>query len=69
MVLVNADGVRVEQIVLQRHLDRPPRTYLRVERSGYYVADCTTVAQVAELVDLATLTETVDRRVAMTRRG
>ncbi len=52
VVLVSPDGVRVEQVVLQRHLDRPRRTFLRVERSGYLLRDCTAVREVAELVDL-----------------
>ena len=49
------DGVRVERILVQRHLDRPPREMLRVRRGRCLVADCATVAEVAQLVDLATL--------------
>jgi hypothetical protein len=54
-VLVGPDGVLIERIVVQRHLDRPAREMLRVRRGTYLVADCATVADVAELVDLATL--------------
>jgi hypothetical protein len=63
------DSVSLAVAVLQRHLDRPPRRFLRVERGGYFLRDCTTVGEVAELVDLATLTETVDLRRATIRRG
>ena len=54
-VLVGPDGVRVERILVTRHLDRPPRQMLRVRKGSYLVADCGSVADVAELVDLATL--------------
>jgi len=54
-VLVGPDGVRVERILVQRHLDRPAREMLRVRRGSYLVADCASVAEVAQLVDLATL--------------
>ena len=54
-VLFGPDGVRVERILVQRHLDRPARKMLRVRRGTYLVADCATVAEVAQLVDLATL--------------
>ena len=54
-VLVGPDGVRVERILVQRHLDRPAREMLRVRRGTYLVVDCATVAEVARLVDLATL--------------
>ena len=54
-VLVGPDGVRVERILVLRHLDRPAREMLRVRRGTYHVADCATVAEVAQLVDLATL--------------
>ena len=33
----------------------PAREMLRVKHGTYFVADCRTVAEVAELVDLATL--------------
>ena len=54
-VLVGPDGVRVERIQVQRHLDRPAREMLPVRRGSYLVADCATVAEVAQHVDLATL--------------
>ena len=54
-VLIGPDGVRVERILVQRHLDQAPRQMLRVRRGTYLVADCPTVSEVAELVDLATL--------------
>ena len=53
-VLVGPDGVRVERIQVQRHLDRPAREML-LRRGSYLVADCATVAEVAQHVDLATL--------------
>jgi len=49
--LIGPDGVRVERILVTRHLDQPARQMLRVRR-GSYLADCATVA---ELVDLASL--------------
>lgn len=54
-VLVSPDGHRVEQVMVQRSLSRPPKPYLRVRRGTYFVADCATVAEVAQLVDLASL--------------
>ena len=54
-VLGGPDGVRVERILVQRYLDRPAREMLRDRRGSYLVADCASVSEVAELVDLATL--------------
>ena len=54
-VLVGPDGVRVKRILVQRHLNRPAREMLRVRLGTYLVADCATLAEVAKLVDLATL--------------
>jgi hypothetical protein len=54
-VLVGPDGVRVERILVQRHLDRPAREMLRVRRGTYLITDCASVAEVAQHVDLATL--------------
>jgi len=54
-VMVGPDGVRVERIVVKRHLDRPAKEMLRVRRGSYLVADCATVAEVGALVDLASL--------------
>jgi hypothetical protein len=53
--MVSPDGHRVEVIVVQEQLDRPPKTMLRVRRGSYVVADCATIGEVAKLVDLATL--------------
>ncbi len=63
--MVSPDGYRVERIVLQRSLRRPPRPYLRVTWRGNWIADCRSVAEVARYVDLATLVE----ETAMRRRG
>jgi hypothetical protein len=48
-------GVLVEQVLVQKSLRRPPIPMLRVRKGTYYVADCRSVAEVAKLVDLATL--------------
>ena len=53
--MVAPGGYRVEQILLQRDLRRPPVPYLRVTRLGYWIDDCRTVAEVATHVDLAEL--------------
>jgi hypothetical protein len=53
--MVSADGYRIEPILAQRSLRRPPRPALRVTWRGYFLADCPTVAEVAALVGLATL--------------
>ena len=55
MLFVSADGFRVEQILVQRSLRRPPRPYLRVTWRGWFVADCATIFEVSKHVDLATL--------------
>ena len=54
-VLVSPDGHRVERILVQRSLSRPPQEMLRVKHGTYLVADCATIAEVAQLVDLASL--------------
>ena len=53
--MVSADGFRVEQIVVQRSLRRPPRPALRITWRGYFVADCSTVLEVGQHVALETL--------------
>ena len=53
--MVTPDGWRVEPILVQRHLSRPPRQMLRVRNGTYLIADCATVAEVARHVDLAAL--------------
>ena len=50
--MVSADGYRVEPILVQRSLRRPPRAALRITWRGYFMADCATVTEVAEHVDL-----------------
>jgi hypothetical protein len=54
MVMVNADGWRVEK-VMRTFGDRVPVAALRVSWHGYWQADCFTTAEVAEYVDLTTL--------------
>jgi hypothetical protein len=54
MVMVNADGWRVEK-VMRTSGDRVPVPGLRVSWHGYWQADCRTTAEVAEYVDLTTL--------------
>ena len=53
--MVSPDAHRVEAVMVQKHLSRPPRPMLRVRKGSYYIADCPTVAEVAKYVDLATL--------------
>jgi len=50
-----SDGVRVERILVQRRLDRPVRQILRVRKGSYFVADCASVGEAAQHVDLASL--------------
>jgi hypothetical protein len=54
MVMVNADGWRVEK-VMRTFGDRVRVAALRVSWHGYWQADCLTTAEVAEYVDLTTL--------------
>lgn len=54
---VSADGYRVELIQLQHSLRQPPTAALRVTWPGYWLRDCCTVLEVAQLVDLAALTD------------
>jgi hypothetical protein len=54
-VLIGPGGVRVERILVQHHLDRPAREMLLVRRVSYFVADCASVAGVAQFVYLASL--------------
>jgi len=55
--MVSPDGYRVERILVQRSLRRPPRPHLRVTWRGHWIADCRTAAEVARYVDLATLSD------------
>jgi hypothetical protein len=54
MVMVNANGWRVEK-VMRTFGDRVPVAGLRVSWHGYWQADCLTTAEVAEYLDLSTL--------------
>ena len=53
--MVGPGGIVVEQVLVHEDLRRPPTQMLRVRKGSYYVQDCRTVGEVAELVDLATL--------------
>ena len=53
--MVSGDGYRVEPILEQRSLRRPPRAALRITSRGTWIADCATVYEVEQHVDLATL--------------
>jgi hypothetical protein len=53
--MVSAHGYRVEPILVQRSLRRPPQPALRITWRGYHIADCATVYEVGEHVDLASL--------------
>jgi hypothetical protein len=53
--MVGPDGWRVERVLVQRDLRRPPVEMLRVTRRGYFIADCRSVDEVAAYVDLAAL--------------
>lgn len=54
-MLVSLDGHRNERNPARRTLAGTAREMLRVKHGTYFVADCASVAEVAELVDLATL--------------
>jgi hypothetical protein len=53
--MVTADGWRVETVVVQVSLARPGQQMLRVKRGPYWVADCRSIDEVAQHVDLAAL--------------
>jgi hypothetical protein len=53
--MVSPAGHRVEQVLVQRSLSGPPKPYLRGRHGTYFAQDCTTVEEVAQLVDLASL--------------
>jgi hypothetical protein len=53
-VLICPDGHRMEQVLVHRSLAAAPKPYLRVRHGTYFVHDCATVEEVAQLVDLAT---------------
>ena len=53
--MINAAGWRVEKVTVQRAPGTPADHVLRVSWRGYWQADCKTTAEVAGLVELATL--------------
>lgn len=53
--MVSAAGWRVERTVVPGEFDSLPTAVLRVSWRGYWQADCASTAEVATLVDLATL--------------
>ena len=53
--MVSADGYRVEPVLVQRSLRRPPRPALRITFRKYHIADVETAHEVIEYVDLASL--------------
>jgi hypothetical protein len=55
--------VRIEQVVVHKHLHPSPKSFLRVKRGRYFVADCATLDEVAKLVDLATPEEVQRQRL------
>lgn len=65
MVMVNANGWRVEKVV-RTFGDRVPVAGLRISWHGYWQADCRTTAEVAEYVDLSTLVPEAPHEYART---
>jgi hypothetical protein len=63
MVMVNANGWRVEKVI-RAFGDQDPFAGLRVSWHGYWQADCRTTAEVAEYVDLNTLVPETPHRYA-----
>jgi hypothetical protein len=55
VVIVGPGGILVEQVLVHRDLRRPPTPLLRVRQGPYWLRDCRTVAEVAQVVDMATL--------------
>jgi hypothetical protein len=53
--MVTPDGWRGEPVVVQVSLARPGRQLLRVKRGPYFIADCQSIDEVAQHVDLASL--------------
>ena len=58
--LTGPDGVRVEQIRVDRLDGAGVRTLLRLTHHGRWTADCRTVEELARYVDLARLVEETD---------
>ena len=63
MVMVNANGWRVEKVI-RTFRGRVPAAVLRISWHGYWQADCLTTAQVAEYVELSTLVPEAPRKYA-----
>jgi hypothetical protein len=53
--MVTPHGWRVEPVVVQMSLARPGRQRLRVKRGRYFVADCRSIDEVTQHVDLSQL--------------
>jgi hypothetical protein len=45
--MVTADGGRVEPGLVQLSSSGPPRQVLRIKHGPYFIADCTTVTELA----------------------
>lgn len=56
MAMVNQAGWRVEKVTLQPSPERPFVDRLRVSWRGYWQADCKSTEEVAQYVDIASLT-------------
>jgi hypothetical protein len=65
MVMINANGWRVEKVI-RTVGDRVPVAGLRISWHGYWQADCLTTAEVAEYVDLSTLVPEAPHKYART---
>jgi hypothetical protein len=63
MVMVNANGWRVEKVI-RTFGDRVRVAGLRVSWRGYWQADCRTTAEVEEYVDLSTLVREASHKYA-----
>jgi len=63
MVMVNANGWRVEKVI-RTFGDRVRVAGLRISWHGYWQADCRTTAEVAEYVDLTTLVPETSHKYA-----
>jgi hypothetical protein len=53
--MVTPDDWRVEPVLVHLSLSRPPRQKLRILRAQHLIADCATVADVAQHVELGAL--------------
>jgi hypothetical protein len=62
--MTSPEGHRVEQVLLQRSLDRPPKAVHAGVSRPYFVQGCATVEEVAQLVDVATSSPSGDGRTS-----